>query len=176
VEAHRDELVLSLRPIVTELVDEARPHAAELAPFHPTYHPGDLMHKASPAQLLAFQDAAELEGKFGALIAAWRASFKTHSKTPGSFDVRDVGMEHRFWSAPEHVANPLLNGTRRTRSGAQASIRPTVLGAASEPDSAGFRLATISELADLVKAEHRARRQEATENLGWAKARKARAL
>jgi hypothetical protein len=161
VAAHRDVLVESVRPPVSDLVDKARPFAAVLEEFAPDYPPAVLMRKATPEQVEAFQKADELEARFGAVMAAWRASFKAAANTAGAFDVRDVGAEHRFWANPGAVSNPALNGTALNRRGYPVVPQPTVLTVAREPEEAGFRLAALSEVeavftkgrADLVRAE-----------------------
>jgi hypothetical protein len=41
-----------------------------------------------------------------------------------------------------------------SRAGGPAAIQPTVLGVVAEPETAGFRLATLSEMAAIFQAEH----------------------
>ena len=161
VVAHRDELVLGIRPLVTAIIEEARPHASELEPFAPEYAAAALMRRASAKQLKAFQKADELEAKFGVLISAWRASFKAHAKRAGAFDVREVDQSRWYWENPAIVGNDALNGQRRNRYGVTIRIQPTVLGVASEPAEAGFRLATLDELEEIYAVAHRARVEEA---------------
>jgi hypothetical protein len=76
VAEHRDTLIVGARPVLTVLVDEARPHAETLAPFAPGYDAGAIVRRGTPKDLKAFQAAEELEGRFGTIMAAWRSSFK----------------------------------------------------------------------------------------------------
>jgi hypothetical protein len=167
VAEQRDELIVSLRPTVNALIQECRPHAQTLAGYHPEFDERALLRNATPAELKAWQAAAELEKKFGVLIAAWRAAFKASRRRPGGFDVREVGEEQKFWEAPALVDSAYLNGTRRNRQGGQAAIQPNLLGVASEPAEAGFRLATIGDLAGIYAARLQAQAQEAKDNLPW---------
>lgn len=169
VAEQRDDLIVGIRPTLTALVDEARPLAHELAAFAPKYDAEAIARKATPKQLKAFQNAVELETKFGALMAAWRSSFKaanapggfaSPSKVPG-FDVRWVDQVHRYWERPEHVANPRLNGTYLGKRGYPVAIEPTVLSVACEPEAAGLRLCTVRELKDAFETERLAKVEEA---------------
>jgi hypothetical protein len=77
-------------------------------------------------------------------------------------DVREVPQVQHFWAAPEHVRNDRLNGTRLNQRGYPVSIEPTILGVAAEPAEAGFRLATLGELAaSYAQANPRAPRPKA---------------
>lgn len=184
VAEQRFALVLGVRPLVTALVDEARPHAGELAQFAPGYDPGAIVRKATPKQLKAFQAAEELERKFGAIMAAWRASFKAAARRgghagdrgPAGFDLRWVEQAYRYWGAPEWVKNPRLNGTHKNQRGYEVPIQPTVLGVASEPEEAGFRLAAVDELHELHEAARRARAAEQRADLPWSRQRRMRAI
>jgi hypothetical protein len=148
MEAHRDELVLGIRPLVTDLIDQGRPHAEVLRDFAPNYAAADMLHNGTPEHLLAYQESVELERRFGLLMAAWRASFRAESsRSRVRFDVREVAQVHHFWANPEFVMNDRLNGTHLNKRGLPTAIEPTVLGCASEPSEAGFRLATLGELA-----------------------------
>jgi hypothetical protein len=158
VAQERDNLVHALRPIVTDLVEAARPHAETLAPWAPKYDAEAIVRRGTPKDMKAYQAAAELEVKFGACMAAWRASFqasttraggwKSPAHVPG-FDSRWVEQVHRYWERPELVQNPRLNGTHVNQRGYPTAIQPTVLGVAAESPDAGFRLATVWELKEL---------------------------
>jgi hypothetical protein len=114
----------------------------------PAYSPGDVVRHGDAKALKAWQAGEELEREFGLLISAWRASFKAEARKPGArVDVREVDQCHHFWARPELVANDLLNGTRLNRYGHPLAINPTLLGVASEPADAAFRLVTVGELA-----------------------------
>jgi hypothetical protein len=155
VGAHRDELVLGIRPLVTDLIDQGRPHAEVLAEFAPNYAAADLLHRGTPDHMVAYQEAVELERRFGLLMAAWRASFRAESaRSRGRVDVREVAQARWFWANPEFVMNDRLNGTHLNKHGIPTAIEPTVLGCASEPAEAGFRLATLGELAVIFAEEH----------------------
>lgn len=173
VAERRDELIVGIRPLLTALVDEARPYAETLAPFAPKHDAGAIVRRGKPEHLKAYQAAAELETRFGAVMAAWRASFQAStrqgglpspSKVPG-FDPREVDQAHRFWERPELVANERLNGTHLNPYGRPTPIEPTVLSVANEPAEAGFRLATLRELRDVSEAGRLARLAEAQEQL-----------
>jgi hypothetical protein len=82
VAAHRDELVLGIRPLVTSLVDEARPHAETLAPFAPTYSPGDILSRGDAASLEAWQAAQELERMSGFSSPRGGLASKPRSASP----------------------------------------------------------------------------------------------
>jgi hypothetical protein len=165
VAARRDELVEQVRPLVDALVDKARPHAKTLAPFAPGYAPGDVVRRGDAKVLKAWQEAEALEKQFGVLMAAWRASLREGAKA--SFDLREVDQVHLFWTNPGQVANERLNGTRRNRYGQLVPIGPTVLGVAAEPEAAGFRLATLSELTAInAEASRTPRTREQAERLG----------
>jgi hypothetical protein len=166
----RDTLIVeAARPVVTALIEEARPHAETLARFAPKFDPGAIVRRGEPRHMKAFQAGEELERRFGAIMAAWRASYKATTtmyggpKSPArvyGFDPRSVDQVHRYWDAPELVGNPLLNGTQRNRRGYPVRIEPTVLGVASEPAGAGFRLATVRELYELSKSQAKRARAE----------------
>jgi hypothetical protein len=168
---HREAIIVEhLRPVMAELVTEARPLAATLAPFHPRFDDGTIDRKATPVQIKAWRASLEMEGRFGAGIAAWRASHKATLRMGGlaspaqvrRFDPRWLEpASYLFWSAPEYVANPALNGTLFDRYGRPVAIRPTLLGVASEPEEAGFRLPTVRELHELYVALERSRVAEA---------------
>lgn len=163
VKEHRDEMILGIRPLVTALVDEAREHAETLAPFAPRYAAEDIVRNGSPKTLKAYQAAAEIESRFGTLMAAWRPSFKeaVDAPRPSGFDYRWVDQVHLYWSDPSLVTNPRLNGTYYAPNrGAPSAIQPTVLACACEPASAGFRLAVLDELEERWKAEQAAQRAE----------------
>jgi len=169
VAEHRDGLIVGVRPLVEAMIEKARPLAAELAPFAPKYDADAVVRRATPKQLKAYQAAAELEARFGTVMAAWRASFTASNKLGGlpspsqvpGFDFRWVDQVHRYWERPEHVANPRLNGTYLNRSGYPVNIEPTILGLACESAEAGFRLATLHELRDAHEAAELARIAEA---------------
>jgi len=165
----RDNLILALRPIVTALVEEARPLAEELAPFAPKYDAGTIVRRASLEQIEAWRKAEELERKFGACMAAWRAAFQATStlgchaspaRVP-DFDPRWVDQANYYWTWPERVREPRLNGTYygqyRT---APSTIQPTVLSVACERPECGFRLATVREMAELYYERNAAARAE----------------
>lgn len=67
-------------------------------------------------------------------------------RSQGRVDVADLPQVSLYWTNPGAVACDRLNGTRLNRSGMPAKIEPTLLLVASEPASAGFRLASIPEL------------------------------
>jgi hypothetical protein len=151
VAAHREELMVGLRPLVTALVEECRPAAAQLRAYAPAYFSADLLGSGTPEDLAAYQAASVIEARLGRLIAAYRASFKaatapTNPHRPIA-DVRDVAQVHQWWENPELVSNPALNGTKLSRRGQPVPIQPTALGVSSEPAEAGFRMALPSELA-----------------------------
>jgi hypothetical protein len=164
VAEQRDALIVGARTVVRALVDEARPHAEALAPFAPKYDAGAIVRRAEQKQIKAWREAEELERRFGSIMAAWRSSFKatnargsfaSPSKVSG-FDVRWMDQVHRYWERPEVVGNPRLNGTHLGRRGYPLAIEPTVLGVASEPAEAGFRLCTMRELKELYDAMRQA--------------------
>jgi hypothetical protein len=153
--AHRDELVLGIRPLVRAVIDKARPYAERLARFAPGYAPGDVVRHGDADDLAAWQAAQEVEKEFGILMAAWRGSFQGEASRPGArVDVREVDQAHHFWARPELVALDALNGTRLNRSGHPVRIQPGVLSVAAESPEAGFRLATLGELRAIFDAEH----------------------
>jgi hypothetical protein len=153
---HRDALVMQLRPLIDDVVRRSRPLAETLAPFAPGYTPGDVVRRGDAKALKAWQDAEVLEQEFGVLIAAWRASLKaaTALGQPGWIDVREVPDAALYWTRPEVVTNPALNGEKLNRSGHPVKIAPTILGVAAEPEEAGFRLATVEELRAIFEAAH----------------------
>lgn len=146
-----DELILALRPIVTALVDSARPHAVVLAEFAPGYGAGDIVHQGQPKHLKAFQAVVEIERRFGTCMAAWRASFTEGARRSG-LDLREVKPVHQFWASPERVRDESLNGTKLNRRGYPVTIQPTVLCVASEDEAAGFRLASVAEMIEIFAA------------------------
>jgi hypothetical protein len=153
--AHRDELILSIRPLVSALVEQARPEAETLARIHPNFAPGDIVHQGGPEHLLAFQAATVLERTFGLLVSAWRYSLREENyRSQGRVDVADVPQASLYWSNPGAVACDRLNGTRMNRFGQLTKIEPTLLLVASEPAEAGFRLASIPELIEVHAEFH----------------------
>ena len=170
----REELILSIRPLVTAIVEAAVPLAAVLAPFAPDYKAEVLVRHADPDQTEAYRDALELERRFEALVAAWRSSMAASMQPGGhpgpegrilvvrgpetrgtprqAFDARWVSQRHYYWANPARIGNPRLDGTYYDR-GHVADIRPDLLAVAREPKlaEAGFRLATMRELADLYE-------------------------
>lgn len=162
VAEQRDNIVIGVRPLLTSIIDEARPLAETLAPYAPKYDPGAIVRNATPKHLKAYQESAELEIKFGSIMAAWRSSFGTSNmpcnsaSAPANFDVRWVDQVHRYFDAPELVQNPRLNGTQMDERGRLTNIQPTVLGVACESPEAGFRLATLWELKDAYDSASKA--------------------
>jgi hypothetical protein len=167
----RDNLIHALRPIVTALVEEARPLAEALAPYAPKYDAGTIVRHATVEQIEAWRAAEELERKFGACMAAWRAAWSDTTRQGGhpsparvpDFDVRSVDQAHWYWTWAERVLNPRLNGTYYPPHRlAPSTIQPTVLAVACERPEAGFRLATVHEIADLYYAQNAEARVEKT--------------
>lgn len=169
VAQHRDGLIVECaRPVVTALVEQARPLADLLTEFAPEYAPQSIVRNASPDQIEAWRAAQALELELGAVLAAWRRSMKTNRRTGGqaspaklfpAFDGRWVPEAYHFWTVPEHVTDPKLGGRALDARGRVVRIRPTVLGVAAEPPEAGFRLAAEYELKaihDTIVAEQRA--------------------
>ncbi len=180
VAEERDTLIHGLRPITTALIEKARPLAETLAPFAPKYDAGTIVRHASMEQVEAWREAEELERQFGACLAAWRAAFNScivHGghKSPArveGFDHRDVEQAHYYWTWPERVLEPRLNGTYygNPNSSFPSRINPTVLAVACERPECGFRLATMTEVAEIfyaaneearIERDHRERRFQA---------------
>lgn len=156
---HREELMLSLRPLMDALVDKARPHADTLAEFAPGYGAGDIVNRGDDKTLKAYQEAANLEREFGTLIAAWRSSFSDAKKAAHLFDYRWVAPVHQYFARPELVRNTALNGTKLNPRGYPVEIQPTILALASESPEVGFRLATIAELKAVFEEQRQAETQ-----------------
>lgn len=154
-----EALILNLRPVVDALVENARPLASQLQEFAPKYDAGSIVRRANTKQIAAWRKAEELEGIFGDCMAAWRGQFKAGTKEIRStgFDVRWVEQVHYYWERPEYVGNPRLNGTHLTGHGYPIAIQPTLLGVASEPEEAGFRLISRGELAEVYQATQMAK-------------------
>ncbi len=164
VAQEREGLMLALRPIVTALVEQARPLAEELEPFAPKYSTGDIIRRATAGQIEAWRKAEEAEARFGAVLSAWRNAFNATARLGGhsspaqvaGFDPRWVDQAHYFWACPERVAEPRLNGTWYAPNASRPSaIRPTLLGVACERPDAGFRLALVRELSELYRTGER---------------------
>ncbi len=131
----RDDVIVAMRPTVDAIIAEARPLAQVLERFAPKYAAGDVAYQATPDELVAWQAAVELERRFGACIAYWRAAWKS-ATTRGGYNGLDgeaaqVPYVLRYWRHPELVTDPALDGSRRKRYGAPADLKPTVLGPAS---------------------------------------------
>jgi hypothetical protein len=155
---YRPELILSLRPHMTALVEKASPLAAALTDFAPSYDAAAVARRGTPELLVKWQEADALERVFGKLCAAWRVSFNASSQlNRGGFDVRNIEESHHYWERPELVGNDRLNGTFHNRHGYRPSIEPTLLGVAAEPAEAGFRLVTNDECRVIYDEAHRAR-------------------
>lgn len=156
VAAYAEDLILDLRPHLAAIVEKARPHAKVLARFAPSYSAGDMLHRATPKELKAYQASVEIERRFGALLALWRACFKTLKESPAysRFDTRWVEQVHMFFANPEAAQDDALAGRKLNRSGYPVAIQPTALAVASEHPDVGFRLATVEELMALFKADN----------------------
>lgn len=157
VRQDRDEMILGVRPLVTELVERARPLAELLGPFAPRYDAGAIVRNATMEQVEAWRESEELERRFGAILAYWRSAFQTSARSTEArmsshvrgFDPRWAPQASYYWTWPERVLNPRLNGTYHAPfRTAPSIIRPTILSVACERPECGFRLATLNEVAD----------------------------
>jgi hypothetical protein len=160
----RGNLILAMRPIVTALIDAARPLAESLAPFAPKYDAGAIVRRASTKQVKDWREAEELEAVFGACLAAWRSAWNASTTLGGhpspeqvrGFDTRWVDQAHYYWSWPDRVLEPRLNGTYYAPYRQSPSvIRPTLLAVACERPECGFRLATVAEMAEMYRTGQR---------------------
>jgi hypothetical protein len=167
VKEHRDDLIVGARPVVDAIIEQARPLSATLADFAPDYPPAALVRKGNAKQLTAYQKSEELEGKFGTIMAAHRASMKAAGRggQPHCDLIRGARPVDKFWANPGLVVSNRLNGTRRNQFGKLVAIQPRVLSVAAEDPEAGFRLASVQDLIEVEKAarhavveEHRANR------------------
>jgi hypothetical protein len=160
----RDDLILAMRPLVTDLIEKARPLAESLKRFAPKYDPQAIVRQATLEQIEDWRAAQELEERFEALVGAWRQAFGNSTRNGGhpsrdtsnrAFDPRWVPQAAWFWTWPERVLEPRLNGTHYAvgRTG-PSPIRPTLLAVAAERPECEFRLATIHEVAALFYAEN----------------------
>lgn len=163
VAQERDNLIHGMRPIVTDLIERARPLAEALAPFAPKYDAAVIVRHASMEQVEAWRESEELERRFGACLSAWRAAWNA-TTTPGGhkspavvrdFDVRTADQASYYWQMPERVLEPRLNGTYYApHHSAPARIQPTVLAVACERPECEFTLKTVREVADEYYANH----------------------
>jgi len=164
VREDREGLILSLRPTVTELIDEARPLAATLEPFAPGYSSADIVRRGEPRHLKAFQAAAELEQKFGACMAAWRSSYQNDAtfQHPSTAGLKEVAPVRRYFANPGAVRDEALAGKKLNRRGYPIAPAPTVLSVAREDAAVEFRVGSTPEIlaagAEQRQAEYEARR------------------
>jgi hypothetical protein len=161
VREDREGLILSLRPVVAELIEEARPHAATLEPFAPGYSAADVTHRGEPRHLKAFQAAAELERTFGACMAAWRSSYQSDAiyQHPSTQGLREVAPVHCYFANPGAVRDEALAGRKLNRRGYPMAPAPTVLNVAREDAEVGFRLGTTPEILEAGARQQQAERE-----------------
>lgn len=157
----RESLILSLRPVVAELIEEARPLAATLEPFAPGYSAADVMHQGEPRHLKAFQAAAELERKFGACMAAWRSSYQSDAayQHPSTQGLREIAPVHCYFANPGAVRDEALAGRKLNCHGYLMAPAPTVLNVAREDAEVGFRLGTTPEILEAGARQRQAERE-----------------
>jgi hypothetical protein len=150
---HRDEMMLSLWPVMTRLIKEARPLAEVLRPFMPNLSANAIVNEGEPKHLKAFQKAVALEKAFGSCMGAWRSSFQEARQVPYAFDVRHMNEAYHVFTHPDRVRNDLLAGRARNKRGYVMAPQVTILALASEGDDIGFRPALVSEVEDLFQVQ-----------------------
>lgn len=141
--SHEELIVRRLRPVVSEIVTEARALVDKLEPFAPAFDPDEVAKWATPAQLKAWRTAAELQDRLDRCLAAWLASWRTSTsgtsdhKVPPYLRIDAPGGAHA-WEHPEQVADIDVRDGRTTK----------VLAIAVHAD-AGYRLASGAEMLEL---------------------------
>jgi hypothetical protein len=162
---HLDDLVLATRPVVTALVEEARPLVPKLDRFARGGHKAeDIVAKATAPELRAYQAIMTLQARLDAIHAAWAKVYMSPARvsrtgevsyTPGvpGWHASETRREHFYWTEPRLVGNPRCNGQALSRSGAQAPISKSLLLVAAEPAEAGFRLAVMDDLKRRARLE-----------------------
>lgn len=140
----RERLIVEhLRPVVADIVTEARSLVAKLEPFAPDFDPDEVAKWATPAHLKAWRSASELQDRLDACLTAWLATWlRSTSNTddhrlPGYLRVDAPGGVHA-WDHPEQVADVDVRDGRNTN----------VLAIAAHAD-AGYCLASGTEMVEL---------------------------
>lgn len=159
----------SIRDKVNALLAEVRPHVAKLAEFGPTdkvrkanfsstpidvlaeyqgFNANDIIRRATPEQLKAFQACIEAESQFATVVALWLRVLQ-HGEERGyqmnSTPQYTGGIA--VWAHPEKV--PFLTIRGQAKGTNELGPWPTplnLLTVASQPEEAGFRLASLREI------------------------------
>ena len=168
-----EDLVMLARPVVTEIVEAARPLIPKLARFAPGYEPERIVAKATSVELKAYQALMALQVRFDAIHKAWAGSYVTParvnrtyeaSNAPSTFSwsAAEMPVEFFYWAEPSLVANPRLNGQALSRSGRPLPLSTSLLLIAAEDPEAGYRLAVFPELRERAHQQWAARMASVT--------------
>lgn len=142
---HRDTLIEDhLRPVVADIIGQARSLVVTLEPFAPTFDPDEVAKWATPAHIKAWRTAAELQQRLDLCLAAWGSLWKHATSAlaqgeglPGYLRIDAPGGVHA-WERPLEVTDVEVRDGRNTN----------VLAIALHSD-AGYRLASGAEMVDI---------------------------
>lgn len=163
-----DALVIGTRPVVTEIIDLARPHAEKLVKFGPEYDPAVMVAKATSTELKAYQEILQLQARFDTIHHAWARSYANMRRLSAAYvtghhgdfgwSALNTDPAHFVWSEPSLVREPRLNGQARSRNGYPLAPRKELLLIALEDPECGYRFATFDDLRERAYEEWQARR------------------
>ena len=122
-----DALVIGTRPVVTEIIAAARPHAEKLVRFRPEFDPAVMVAQATSSELKAYQEILQLQARFDTIHHAWARSYANMRRVAAAYvtdhhgdfgwSALNTDPTHFVWAEPSLVREPRLNGRARSRTG-----------------------------------------------------------